>query len=195
MDLLIFLLLIPVVRGLIYFIDWRYLVKVCNKHKNYIDGSGEDVSKELKILSGNAAEWLIENSTEIKRRVEKSGISNPMHSFMEPKGFGYVGQEHISTLDNILFLNADIQRSVVSVLKRSRGHFKNETIKSFNPLFWVEIIFFLPKAIVSASGIDASSKLADTGLKITQIIYWLVILGIIITNPEILKVFIETTKT
>lgn len=195
MDLLIFLLLIPIVRCLIYFFDWRYLIKVCNKHKIYIDGLGDNVSEELKILSGKAAEWLTENSTEIKRRVKKSGVRNPVHSFMEPKGFGYIGKEQISTLDNILFLNTEIQHSVVYVLKRSRGHFKNETIKSLNPLFWIEILFFLPKAIVSASGIDASSKLADTGLKITQIIYWLVILAIVITNPEILKYLIEISKT
>ncbi|MEW8350158.1 MAG: hypothetical protein AB2689_28105 [Candidatus Thiodiazotropha taylori] len=195
MDLLIFFLLIPVIRGLIYLFDWRYLVKVCNKHKIYLAGLGDNVSEESRKISGKAAEWLTENNTEIKRRVKKSGISNPVHSFMEPKGFGYVGQEQMSTLDNILFQNSDIQHSVISVLKRSRGHFKNETIKSINPLFWIEILFFLPKAIISASGIDASSKLADTGLKIIQIIYWLVILGIIVANPEVLRVLIESAKT
>ena len=114
---------------------------------------------------------------------------------MDAKGYGYVGQEQLSTLDNLLYLNQNIQSSAVAVLKRTRGHCKNETIKSINPLFWLETIFFLPKAIVSASGIDASSKLAETGLKITQIIYWLVILGAVISNPDLLRVLIETVKT
>jgi len=59
----------------------------------------------------------------------------------------------------------------------------------------MELLIFLPKAMVSANGIDASSKLADTGLKVIQIIYWSIILGAVITNPDVLKVLIETIKT
>ena len=195
MELLIFLLLIPVIRALIFFFDWRYLVKVCDQHNQYLKGVGYSATEEAKELSGKASNWITENTTEIKRRVEKSGIQNPVYSYMDAKGYGYVGQEQLSTLDNLLYLNQNIQSSAVAVLKRTRGHFKNETIKSINPLFWLETIFFLPKAIVSASGIDASSKLAETGLKITQIIYWLVILGAVISNPDLLRVLIETVKT
>tara|TARA_R110001592_G_scaffold361737_1_gene673323 strand:+ start:798 stop:1385 length:588 start_codon:yes stop_codon:yes gene_type:complete len=195
MELLILLLLIPIVRGLIFFFDWRYLVKVCDKHSLYLKGVGDSATDEAKEISGKASDWITEHTTEIKRRVEKSGINNPVHSFMDAKGYGYVGQEQMSTLDNLLYLNQNIQSSAVTVLKRSRGHFRNEAIKSINPLFWLETLFFLPKAIVSASGIDASSKLADTGLKVTQIIYWLVILGAVVANPDLLKVLIETIKT
>ena len=195
MELSIFLLLIPVIRGLIFFFDWRYLVEVCDKHNLYLKGVGESATDEAKEASGKASDWITEHATEIKRRVEKSGIQNPVHSYMDAKGYGYVGQEQISTLDNLLYLNETIQNSAVMILKKARGHFRNEAIKSLNPLFWLETLFFLPKAIVSASGIDASSKLADTGLKVTQIIYWLVILGAVIANPDLLKVLIETIKT
>jgi hypothetical protein len=195
MELLIFLLLIPLIRALIFFSDWRYLVKVCDKHNLYLKGIGDNATEEAKEVSGKASDWITEHTTEIKRRVEKSGIQNPVHSYMDAKGYGYVGQEQISTLDNLLYLNQNIQSSAVTILKRARGHFRNEAVKSINPLFWLETLFFLPKAIVSASGIDASSKLADTGLKVTQIIYWLVILGAVIVNPDLLKVLIETIKT
>lgn len=190
MELIIFLLLIPIIRGLIYFFDWRYMVKVCDQHNIYLQGVGDCAEKDAKTLSAKASNWITENTTEIKRRVKKSGIQNPVHGFMEPKGYGFVGQEQMTTLDNLLYLNQQIQSSAVAVLKRSRGYFKNEAIKSINPLFWLETMFFLPKAIVSASGIDASSKLADTGLKIIQIIYWLVILLAVIANPELINVLI-----
>lgn len=195
MELLVFLLLIPVIRGLIFFFDWRYVAKVCDKHNLYLQGADDSATEEAKDASDMASEWITEHTTEIKRRVKKSGIQNPIHSYMDAKGYGYVGQENISTLDNLLYLNQQIQSSAVTVLKRARGHFRNEALKSMNPLFWLETLLFLPKAVVSASGIDASSKLADTGLKVTQIIYWLVILGAVITNPDLLKMLIETIKT
>lgn len=195
MELLIFLLLIPIARGLIFLFDWRYLEKVCRRHDLYLKGVGDNATEGERELSGEASNWITENTTEIKRRVKKSGVKDPVHSFMDAKGYGYVGQEQISTLDNLLYLNKTVQNSAVTVLKRAKGHFKNEAVKSINPLFWLETLFFLPKAIVSASGIDASSKLAETGLKITQIIYWLVILGAVISNPDLLKVLIEAIKT
>ncbi|MPS33657.1 MULTISPECIES: hypothetical protein [unclassified Salinivibrio] len=95
MELLIFLLLIPVVRGLIFFFDWRYLAKVCDKHNLYLQGVGDSATEEAKDASGKASEWITEHTTEIKRRVEKSGIQNPVHSFMDAKGYGYVGQARI----------------------------------------------------------------------------------------------------
>lgn len=195
MEALIFILLVPLARGLIFFFDWRYLVKICEQHKLYLQGASDSVTPEAKELSNKAASWITENSTEIKRRVEKSGIGNPTHSFMEAKGYGFVGQEQMTTLDNLLYLNTNIQSSAVEVLKRARGHFKNETLRSINPVFWLETLFFLPKAIVSASGIDASSKLADTGLKITQIVYWGIIIIAVILNPELIGKLIESIKT
>lgn len=195
MEALIFILLIPVGRALIFFCDWRYLVKVCTQHDLYLKGAFDSPTLEAKKLSNKAANWITENSTEIKRRVEKSGIDNPTHSFMEPKGYGYVGQERMTTLDNLLYLNNNIQRSAVEVLKRSRGHFKNEALRSISPVFWLEVLFFLPKAIVSASGVDTSSKLADIGLKITQIAYWVIIITAVILNPDLIKTLIESIKT
>ena len=194
MELLIFFFFIPIARALIFFFDWRFMVKVCGRHHAYLAGS-LDEEGEKKEDSIKAGEWITENLTEIKRRVKKAGLSNPVQNFMEAKGYGYVGEQRISTLDNLLYLDTKIQGQAVTILKRSRGHFKNQAIQSINPIFWLDILFFLPKAIVSASGIDTSSKLADVGLKITQIVYWLVILTAVILNPELITVLIETIKT
>ena len=195
MEIVLFLVLIPVARGLIYFSDWRYLAKACNKHRLYLTGASTTASSDAKMASGNASEWLTENLTEIKTRVKKSGVDDPVYSFMEPKGYGYLGETRMSTLDNLLYLNETVQQNVITVLKRSRGYFKIEAIKSFNPLFWLETLFFLPKAIVSASGIDTSSKVADIALKVAQVIYWIVIVGAVVSDPSLLRVLIENFKT
>lgn len=194
MELLIFLLLIPIARALIFFFDWRFIKKACEMHEIYLKGAGEMPTLEAKQASKNAADWITENTTEIKHRVEKAGLDNPVLSFMEPKGFGYVGQAKMTALDNLLFLNQEIQQNASTTLRRTRGHFKNQAIHSINPLFWLETLLYLPKAIISASGIDASSKLADTILKIIQIIYWIAIFVIVISKPELLRILIETVK-
>jgi hypothetical protein len=195
METFIFILLIPIIRGLIFFFDWRYLAKVYDQHHLYLQGAFDSSSPEAREISRTAGDWLTENSTEIKRRVEKSGISNPTHTFMEAKGYGFAGQEQMTTLDNLLYLNKNIQSSAIEVLKRARGHFKNEALRSINPAFWLETIFFLPKAIISASGINTSSKLADIALKITQVVYWVIILTAVIFNPELIGKLIESIRT
>lgn len=183
----LYLLLIPIARSLIMFFDWLYLNKVYKKHQLYIEvvvnSSNEETAKCTKEST-----WLTENITKIRRVVGKSGISDRNFSYMEAKGFGYVAEENFTTLDNLLYLNADVQNSAVLILGRARGHFKNEAIRSLNPLYWLEVLLYLPKYFVSASGVDASSKLADTGIKVIQIVYWVMILYMVYKNPELIKV-------
>jgi len=76
---------------------------------------------KIKNKANEASSWITTNMTEIKRRVKKSGMSEPVFSHMEPQGYGYVGQQSMSAIDNLLFLNQDIQRSAVNTLQRVKG--------------------------------------------------------------------------
>ena len=195
MEILLFLLIFPFVRALLNFSDWIFFKKVCEKHQSYSGGVSDNAPLEKKNLSRSASEWITEHNTEIKRRIEKAGIKAPIHSFMDQKGYGYVAQERLSILDNLLYLNSTVQHDVITTLKVTKGYYKNQTLRSINPLFWLEVICYLPKYMVSASGIELSSKLAETSLKVVQVIYWLVIIVAGILNPELLKILVQNFKS
>jgi hypothetical protein len=184
--LLMSLLLVPLVRFLIYFRYWWFFNSVINKRCVYIDGAFKDCPEEDKKKSERASAWLMSNITEIKRLIKRAGLSEPRINFMEAKGYGFVGQESINVLDNILFLNVNVQNNISHVLHVAKGHYLNQVKNSINPIFWVEVLFFLPKEIVNASGFVANTKVSEMLVNISQIVYWVAVILVIIKNPNLI---------
>jgi hypothetical protein len=184
--LFISLLFVPLVRFLIYFRYWWFFKSVINKRCIYIDGAFKDSPEEDKKQSERASIWLMSNITEIKRLVKRAGLSEPVISFMEAKGYGFVGQESLNVFDNILFLNVNVQNNVSHVLHVAKGHYFNQVKNSINPIYWVEVLFFLPKEMVNASGFVANTKLSEVLVNIGQIVYWIAVILVIIKNPNLI---------
>lgn len=195
MDTFLLLILIPVGRFLINANHWYFLWKALNKHTDYIKQFGDDPSEDIKSASEEAAEWITLNTNEIKRLVKKAGVANPVRQFMEPAGYGHVAQQAFSTLDNLLFQNTDILKEARHFLAVARGHYKTQALQSINPIYWLEVVFFLPKALVSASGLESTNKAADVALKISQVLYWLAIVWAFIYKPELFNFLLEHFKT
>lgn len=187
--------LVPACRILINLDGWRYLSKAKRKHHEYIAGIPDRTSPDVKMKSESAANWLTANLTEIKRRVKAAGVKNPTRSYMEAAGYGFAVQQSMSTLDNILFHNQEILSSASHTLSLAAGSYQTRALQSTNPLYWLEVLFFLPKQIVSASGIDVSSKVADFTLKLIQIIYWVAVVVAIILKPELFNVLLHGIRT
>lgn len=162
MTQIILLLAIPLARFLIYINDWHFFKTLMRKQLEYLGGLADDATEEKKKKSARAGDWIMSNLTELKRRVEKAGIQNPVKTFMEPKGYGYVGQTQLSILDNILYPNSDVQHSAQHIVRSAKGYYLNQALRSLSPIYWIEVIFFLPKKIVSASGLVITSKFAET---------------------------------
>ena len=182
------MLFVPTCRALINLDGWRYLAKAERKHHEYVIGIPNGANQDAKQKSNAAAKWLTANITEIKRKVEAAGVQNPHRSFMEAAGYGYAVKQSMTALDNILFQNIDVLTSARQTLSLAAGSYKTRAIQSINPLYWLEVLFFLPKQIVSATGIDVSSKLADTLLKVVQIIYWVAVVVVFAVKAGLLNV-------
>ena len=191
MDHLFLLLLIPVSRFLININDWYFFKALIKKQWVYHHGFSAEASEEDKKASSDASNWVVANMTEIKRRVAKAGIHNPVKSYMEPKGYGFVGQQQLAVLDNMLYMNSEIQGQARRTVDTAKGYYLNQALNSLSPLYWLEVIFFLPKQIAAASGLALSSKGAETVLNILQIIYWLVIGWALIFKPELVKQILD----
>ncbi len=187
-------LILPILYALIAFNDWYFIKQVMKHHRSYLQGQGSNPTEDEKSKSGKSADWITSNMSEIKRRIKKSGIGEPIISYMDPKGYGYVAQQNMSVIDNLLYLNNDVQEQAISTLKRVKGYYLSQTKRSLSPLFWLETLLFLPKAMLNASGIETTSKFAETGIKIVQLIYWVLVLWLVITKPELIATLLSKVK-
>ena len=175
LELLLSLIAIPLVWSLININHWYYLRQVLRKHDKYLAGAVKNASKELKESSLKAAEWITANQTEIKRRIDKAGVNAPRKTIMEPAGLGFAGQQTINALDNLLFLNAELLQQARRTIEVAKGYYLAHAKLSLSPLHWIEVLLFLPRELITASGIEVTSKAVELVLKMVQIAYWVIL--------------------
>ena len=134
LELLLIILAIPLIWSLINFNHWYYLRQALAQHDKYLNGLANNALKEVKEKSEKAAEWLTANQTEIKRRVERTGIHGPRKTYMEPMGLGYAGQQTINALDNLIFKNTEILQQARSAITLAKGHYLTQAKLSLSDL-------------------------------------------------------------
>jgi hypothetical protein len=150
-----------------------YLKKVIHQQKIFFEGKVTDANDSQKENSKKAANWISENQIEIRKVVINTGVGDQITSYMEPVGLGHAQQQSISALDNLAFLNIEIMKTGREIVNRAKGQYRIQAMKSFNPIFWIEFILFLPKEILKYLGVDNTAKVGSLITKIFQIIYWI----------------------
>ncbi|RKX91309.1 MAG: hypothetical protein DRP84_11805 [Spirochaetes bacterium] len=167
-------LIIPILRFLLNLNNFLYLRTVLHQHDKFLAGKVKNASEKEKRVSQKAARWIQANQTEIKRRVLNAGVEEQIKSFMEPIGLGYGQTKNISTLDNLLFMNKEIIASARQTISIAKGHYWTQTWLSLSPLFWIEMVIFLPREILKMAGLESPSKIFQIIVKILQLIYWII---------------------
>ncbi len=169
-----FLLAIPLLRFLVNFNHYWYLRTVLKRHDIFIDGIVEDKPEKVKNSSRKARNWIQENQIEIKKRVLNTGLNDQMESYMEPLGLGFAQKQQVGALDNLLLLNTDILKSARQLIERAEGYYKTQAFLSLSPLFWIEMIVFLPREMFKLAGFNSSAKSFQILEKTIQIFYWVI---------------------
>ena len=178
MDYWYLIIIIPLILSLINLNHWYFFRTVIANHNAFIKGLSDNSTEEEKKASGEASNWLTSNLTEIKRRIIRSGVNIPVKSVMEPAGYGFVGQGSMNVIDNMLFKNTEVLQQARYTLDLAKGYYLSQAKLCLSPLYWAEVVIYLPRELVKASGIEVTSKLAELILKIVQIIYWIVLIAV-----------------
>lgn len=118
--------------------------------------------------------------------IKHSGIKDKFIPFSQPLGFGQIANGNVSVFENILNPRQDIAYTVTDLLLEAKGNYWSKFVNSINPFYWLRIILYIPKFVLSYIGISPDSIF----IKIIQLIYWL--LGI--TFTVLTSVFPEEVK-
>ena len=122
--------------------------------------------------------------------IKHAGVLDRKIPISQQVGNGFVSTGTVSVIQNISNRRQDIAGTSYELLLEARGNYWIRFINSINPFYWLRIIIFIPKYLLSYLRIDPESIL----IKIFQIVYW--ILGIIFTflisvYPEKIQEFIN----
>lgn len=154
----ILVLLLLVLRALYYA---NYLIKSKNNLKV--------LEKYLNDQTSESRDKLVKVKYEIKHIIEIAGLSSHTIPYTEAVGYGHVATGHAKPSENLLSLREDIAKANFELLEESVSIFRSKLINTFNPMFWVESLVYLPTKVLSFLGV-ANNK---TLVKIFQLLWWL----------------------
>lgn len=177
---------VHLILALISFENWFYLRKANMKHHQFLQGLVRD-DKEAKTKSDDASVWLGARRAEIKRRVLKIGMSDSVHPHQEPAGYGRIMQVNLSVLDNLLLNNQAVQMKCKQLLSDAAGYSAVVARRHLNPIYWLDTLIFLPRAI--ASGIGAKTEQASVTVNILQAIYTVLGIYLILIQTGLIEAF------
>jgi hypothetical protein len=105
---------------------------------------------------------------EIVELFRKAGIEDNHVPYAQPVGYGKVASGMVSVFQNLSSHREDIVHIVLTMFHRALGVYSKRAKETFNPLFWVEYILYLPKNVLQYFGLPPDHVFVRT----VQIIYW-----------------------
>jgi hypothetical protein len=153
-NVIILFIIICALKFIINFHKYLRIKYLFKKYNDYIENPIWEFSKyKLEIL----------------KLFKDAGIKNSGINVSQHVGYGTLKVQQISVLSNINFINEDIISIITGNFYATIGYYKLRFLETFNPIFWIEYIVFLPKNIFKYIGFKSSNVL----INIIQIIYWI----------------------
>lgn len=122
----------------------------------------------------------------IKNYIKNAGVSDKHITVSQPVGYGQIANSNVSVLDNIICNREDIAYSNYELLLEAKGNYWIRFVNSINPFYWIRIIIFIPKYLLSYLGLKPDSIL----IKVFQLIYWF----LAVTFTILTSVFADEVK-
>lgn len=123
--------------------------------------------KYFRYLKGQESTFLLYVAP-TQKLFRQAHVTDSKVPHCAPIGYGKVMTMTVSVFDNLANKRQDVAALVMTGFQEAKGYFRMGVLECLSPLYWVQLIIFLPVKLCELSGISGD-KLA---VKIIQIIYW-----------------------
>jgi len=174
----------------LFLFGFLFLFKLINnlieyiRCKHYLNKYYDFMSKEIT--------WEFEELVpQIKELFKNAGIQDASFPHAQLAGCNQVFTGAASVLSNITHPRIEIRFSVIQMFHRAIGVYRSRILDTINPLYWIRLIVYLPKRLLSYVGVSPDRIL----VKVSQVVYWGLTFIYVIFETEInqfLKDFIRS---
>lgn len=147
--------------------------------------------KEFMSFLSDESSKIDEHKMQTIALLKKAGIPDSQMPVTQSVGFGHFASFNASVYHNFPTTDRTIANTALLMFKNAIGVYKSCIIESINPLYWIDLIVFLPKNILIYIGLNmdnSSSKLWNVFL---SFIWWLLCAFITMFQPEIKQYIVE----
>lgn len=106
---------------------------------------------------------------------KEAGVKDSVIPIVEPLGLGQLATSNISVFDNFPNRSEQLISITIGFFEQSIGVYSSRTLETFNPIYWIEFIIYLPRNLFTYLGLQSDG----TTVKLSQLFYW--IAGLIFT--------------
>lgn len=149
---------VMVLRALYFLYYYKRGKRYSDIYALYITKQDNESSKKLSEVIG-----------QVKQLFRIAGLGDIKIPYVDAVGFGKLASGNISPADNLDNLRQDVVGVNIRLFEQAIGACKLKCIQSFNPIFWFEMLIYLPTSILSYLGIGKKSTL----IKFAQLLWWL----------------------
>lgn len=162
-----------------------FLYKLLSNIISYFNNSR--LYKIWKSFFLNDNNHAVTYTSQIVSNFKKAGIKNSTHPITIPTGHNYVANTKYSYFDNIFMKSPQTLPIISEFFLQAQGIYRKRIFESFNPLYWIELIIFLPKNIIAYFGLNTDSIFT----KIFQLIFWIIDSIIIVYYRDEIAFYIQ----
>lgn len=144
---------IMLLRSLLSYIKYRRLTRYHDEYREYVGEGGFDFPEKKSQVIG---------------LFKDAGISDFVVHGVEPAGFGQIMKYQTSGFANLTTRHENVVPTVDMKFMEAIGAFKDRTIQSVNPIFWIDFLLKLPQYLFGYLNV----KPKNVAVKFVQVIYW-----------------------
>lgn len=126
---------------------------------------------------------------DIENHLKQANVKDTAIPILEPLGLGQIATATTTAFDNIFAYDKRPFSYINHAFLEARGVYRSRMIDSFKISYWIKLIVFLPKNIISYLGLNADTIFT----KIFQIIFWVIDSILIVVYQDKITIFVKNT--
>lgn len=107
--------------------------------------------------------------------LKKANVEDTWQANVRLIGWGYVSTGEASCFQNFPSRDADLSQKTIRMLHEAIGTYRARIFETFLPMYWIELLLYLPREILRYLGLPPESLATKT----LQLFYWF--LGLVAT--------------
>lgn len=156
----------------------------------------------IKALDKKHILWLSQQGcsdfqtykSECLRLLKSAGVKDASIPTTQPMGYG-----QFASFSSSVFLNFPTRiqvyaGAVMGMFDEAIGEYRRRIFETFNPLYWIDCILFLPRNLLDYLGLDNDKAVYKLLNIILSAVWWLVGIALTLFNDEVKSVIINLTK-
>ncbi len=151
--------------------------------------------KKFRILF---IEWTL-NSTnnfeeyrsEIISLFKKANISDEYIPITQPTGYGCTSTQNASVFSNFPSKHEKIAPIILKMLDDTVGIYRERYKEALNPLYWIDVIIFLPKNLITYIGLSLETPAFKLCNILASAIWWILLFLLYLFGNDLYQYIFE----